>query len=93
MRVARHQRAPVVFDSLRQHADQLDQRTVDPLQATLEPQPYVRRHLIVPGPRGVQLLAEIAELLDQSCLDRHVDVLVAVVRLPVARMQLLPDRV
>ena len=49
--------------------------------------PHVKRHLIVPGARGVQLLAGIAYALREHLLHEHVDVLTAHVELKSAALK------
>ena len=51
-----------------------DQGLIDPVERIARPELQVGDNLIVSTPPGVQLAADIAELLDQGRLDVHVDV-------------------
>jgi hypothetical protein len=51
----------------------------------------VQRHLIVAAARGVQLLGNLAHILQQARLDVHVDVFQAVVELEIAGIQIALD--
>ena len=53
---------------------QIQQSRVDFIQRFANPHPHVRADLIISAARGVQLAADVADTIDQSLLDMHVDV-------------------
>ena len=56
-------------------------------------QGQVRRHLIVPRARRVQLAAERPDQLGQAALDRHMDVLVVLMELEAPLVELATDAI
>jgi hypothetical protein len=51
-----------------------NEKLIDPIKCLARPQFQVRDNLIVSAPAGVQLAANVTELVDQGRFDIHVDV-------------------
>jgi len=74
--VAGHDGVGVLLGPLHQHLLQIQNLVDDDGDFLLHIQPGVHRHLVVPGPGGVQALARVADALGEQGLNVHVDVLV-----------------
>jgi hypothetical protein len=81
---------PVALHAIEEPPHQLGDGLVEEQHAAPQPEPHVRRDLIVPRPRGVELPGELAHVLPEPCLDRHVDVFVLDAR-PPSRRELVGD--
>ncbi|CAI2041383.1 Uncharacterised protein [Serratia liquefaciens] len=72
--IPRHHRILIGFGGLHQRLLQLDDRLMQIADLLFAPQLQIGRDLIVAAAAGVQLLAQIADLLDQLLLHPAVDV-------------------
>lgn len=82
MRITRHDITDLRLGTRNRHADEIAQEAVQLAQLVTEPQPHVRRDLLVPRAARVQLPAHfLADDLGETALVGGVDVLVVLVGL------------
>ena len=77
MSVSRHDRPARGLRLLDQRPGQVEQRRLQRLARTQQPQQHVGRHLVVAAAPGVQLARHVAHQLAQAALDGGVNILVA----------------
>src|SRR5690606_41451682 len=70
-----------------------DAQRLRPRQLLLQPQALGDQHLVVAAAAGVDAAAGVAETFDQSCLDRRVAVLVALVERARTATEIVGERV
>lgn len=76
MCVSWHEDVLLSVRSLSHHSDQASKGFLDILDLVQEPEPHVRRYLIVAGPSSMEFSAQRSDELGEPSLVRSMDVLV-----------------